>query len=496
MQRGFAFKLMPPKAIVDVLTMIGVHPAVTPENIDKPTPEMAAVMYQALSEFCYDMDVQQVKGRATEVPSVEQFVEIFDEALDVITTFKLARQLAFINRVEDFSMKDVWDPQSKRLRAILSGIINFCRYKESQTGIVQTMKEEVQNLDQVRLELVDKSNVVGDQLAQAQAQHSAELQDMWDAENALQEARETVDKLQKQQATADRMHEQAETKTFAAKEKLGQSEQRAEQLREHIASLQEQVAESPEGLERELQELQQAIRTQKARLDEKSDLKRSRTQRVQVLKSLKGNIDNYKGLLDKVGQAADVQATACDRTSAARGELSQMRSSLEARRGEDADLKQSLDQVSLDMEAAKQAHEEQVRQCDELRQKAMERHQELMGKRTEEQKQFDELQAERMKLETDIANVKRAYDAEMDELQAKLKQIQQEGEEYIQTVDGLMKTYNAEMGRAYPAPGNKSSCMASPGSAMRAQRRSTHTDAAGYPYSPGIWASPSPRRLH
>merc|ERR1719261_2391770 len=184
-------------------------------------------MYQHLAEFAFDMDIQQVKARAPEIQSVGQFMEIFDEAMDVVAIFKLARQLAFINRVEDFSMKDMWDPQAKRLRAVLSGMINFCRYKESQTNIITTMKQEVQALDNIRLELVDKSNAIGHELAEAQAQHSAELQDMWAAENEMQEANNVVDKLQKQKQAADRLFETADTKLESAKERLAPNEQRA-----------------------------------------------------------------------------------------------------------------------------------------------------------------------------------------------------------------------------------------------------------------------------
>merc|ERR1719238_811189 len=125
------------------------------------------------------MEIQLVKARAAEAQGVGQYMEIFDEAMDAISIFKLARELAFINRVEDFNMKDIWDPQPKRVRAVLSGMINFCRYKESQTNVITTMKQEVQALDSVRLELVDRSMATGHELAEAQAQHSAELQDMW-----------------------------------------------------------------------------------------------------------------------------------------------------------------------------------------------------------------------------------------------------------------------------------------------------------------------------
>jgi predicted nucleic acid-binding Zn-ribbon protein len=494
MQRGFAFKLMAPKDIANVLALIGVHPAITPENIDKPTYETASSMFQNLAELAYDMDIQQVKARAPEVQSVGQYIEIFDEAMDVIAIFKLARQLAYINRVEDFSMKDIWDPQTKRLRALLSGMINFCRYKESQTNVITTMKQEVQALDNVRLELVDKTNAVGHELAEAQAQHSAELQDMWAAENELQEAQGMVDKLQKQKQTADRVFENAETKSEAAKERLKQNELRAEQLRETIASLQEEVAESPEGLESEIQELQLAIRQQKARVEEKSDEKRARTQRVQVLGRLQGNIDQYKESLEKVGHAAALKAAAGDRTRLSRNELATMRASLETRRGEELELGQTVQQVNADMDAAKQAHADNVQACEDRRQQAMLQHQELQEKRTEEQKAWSVLQAQRAELEAEIANVRRAHEAEVNDFNASLRALQEEGEDYVQTVEGLMTQCDGEAGRSVPI-GCKPISMQSPGSA-RARRRSSELEkGAGFSCSPHVTASPAARRL-
>ena len=104
-------------------------------------------------------------------------------------------------------MKDIWDPQYKRLRAVLSGMINFCRYKENQTNIITVLKQDLGAIQNTRLELVDKANASGHDLAVAQAQHSAELQDMWDAENELQEATSMVQKLEKLKTAADRVHD-------------------------------------------------------------------------------------------------------------------------------------------------------------------------------------------------------------------------------------------------------------------------------------------------
>lgn len=46
--------------ISNVLNMIGVHPAGVNEQIERPVAENAMVFFNALAEFAYDMDSQQV----------------------------------------------------------------------------------------------------------------------------------------------------------------------------------------------------------------------------------------------------------------------------------------------------------------------------------------------------------------------------------------------------------------------------------------------------
>jgi len=479
MSRGYAFKLMSPKDIAATCQLLQINPPVTPELIDRPNPENCISMCQQVGEFAYTLETHQIKARAPEVPMVGQYMEIFDEAIDTIATFKMTRQLSYINRIEDFNLKDMWDPQSKRMRAVLSGIINFCRYKESQTGFIESMKQDVQALNNVRLDVVDKVNTVQHHLVEAQAQHSAELEDVWAAENEMQEAQGVVEKLHKQKAAADRIQEASETKLEVTKERLADCELRTNQLRETMASLQEQIAESPEGLEQEIQELQMAIRLKKAKVQERSDEKRTRTQRVQILRRLKTSSEKYAELLDKVEEALKVKEAASARLHGARQEQRELSKSLDARETEEHDSKQSCNQIVAEFEAAKEAHGAQLKEFDDRRQEALVQYQALQAKRTDEQKRWDALQAEKLQLESEIVNVKRAYDSEIDDLQSKLESIKEEGKAYIQKMRSFTDQYDAEQGRHLASR----PVMASPGRGHR---------ASGYPVGSPLGLRTSP----
>merc|ERR1719343_1935663 len=130
--------------------------------------------------------------------------------MDVVTVFRLCRQMAAINMIDDFNLKDIWEPATKRFRAVLSGVINFCRYKEAKVIVITSMKEDLHSLDAVRLDLVEKSTQQEACLTAAQEQRNSELQEMWAAEQEVQEAQATVDKLSRSRQAADRVVEEAE----------------------------------------------------------------------------------------------------------------------------------------------------------------------------------------------------------------------------------------------------------------------------------------------
>lgn len=464
--RGYAFRVMTAKDISAVLGMIGVHPAVSPDAVDRPTLEVAMSVFQHLVPFAYDMELAQVRAQT---PHIAHPTEIFDEATDVLTVFKLAKQLAAINLIDDFSLSDIWEPSSKRFRAVLSGIVNFCRYKEAQVIVITGMKADLHSLDAVRLELVEKSNLAGDELNVARERHNRELQDLFAAESDAQEAQGLVDKLRQQRHSAERLLENRDAMLGSAQERATQNEQRLSQDQLREADLRDQIAESPEGLEREVRELHQAVRQQKGRLEEKVDEKRARAQRNIVLGCLAEHLKGYKEDLAKVHEAAGQAAAAKSHTCSAGEELAALKRGLEAQRAEEAELDQAVKQTQAELEKAKQAHEGRLHQLEARRRQALLQHQELHAKRTEEQRQLATLQAHRLELDAEVTGARRAHEAEMNDLRAELQQLREEALAYVQGVEAECETYSARTSSGDGAAKGKL-LTASP-EARRAQRR-------------------------
>jgi len=475
MPKGFPFKLMQPKDISQVMALMGFQFA--PELIDRPTEVFAHTVCQNLAQFAYDMDIQQI--RAVQMPQPIQNPEIYDDAVDVLAVFKLCKQIALINQVEDFNFKDLWEPTTKRLRVIMSSIINFCRYKEARMISIDGMKESVVTLDCERMALASGAEEMAQKVRQAAARHNEELPDMWQAEQQVSEARASVEKLSKSKANADRVVDDAEAKLHTTKDRVIQSQLRVNQLREQVAGLADQIAESPEGLEAEIEELQAGIRQQKAWLEEKSSERRARAHRVQVLGRLAVFAEKYRDELFGVEQAAGATSAAVDRAAQAKDELAAAKMTLQASRAQQIDLEQACKQVNAEIEQAKQTHKESTEQLKLRQQHAFRTLEELQAQQIEEQRRCQLLLSQRLELESEDAAARRAHEAEMNELREQKKAIFEQSESYAQSVEALLAQHGYADGAMYVAESQHPT--GSPESLMRKLRR---------PLS-----SPSPARL-
>jgi len=430
-----SLRLMAPRDITAVLHTIGVHPPVTPEMLDRPTQDVVLSALVSLSEFAYDMDIQTLKSQIP--PDFQSAERNLSAAVELVAVLGLTRQLAVINGIDDFCLKDVWEPHPKRLRSLLSGIINFCRYKENQFIRISEMKEDEQTLFAERAELDERIGILEEELDHAQAQHDEEQPQMWAGEAEVREVRALVDRLQKQAQQTAHVQETAESE-LTQLQRASAEDHRKEHLVQQVSALRDQIAESPEGLEREIQDLHTQISQQKARLEEKVEEKKNFGRRVQLLAGLVGHTEKYGDEFDKAARAKARVYAAQEQNQSARDDLASLERSLEVRRGEEIELEQAVRRVDNDIERAKCLHEERVQQLEARRQHALQKQQEAHAQRTNDQKKVRALTLQRSELECKAKSLRNAHEVEM----AGLREVQRtqfaEVEDYMQRMHMLL----------------------------------------------------------
>mmetsp|Transcript_33309 Transcript_33309/g.75934 ORF Transcript_33309/g.75934 Transcript_33309/m.75934 type:complete len:456 (+) Transcript_33309:43-1410(+) len=432
-----AFKLLPPKDVVTVLNTIGCQPPITIEVLEKPTQDPVLNILESIAEFAYELPLHQIK--AASVPTMVQPREIFQDSLDLLVVHTLSRQLALINGIDDFGLRDIWDPQRKRLHALLSGFINFCRYKESNNNVVSQMKDDVQRMSESLMEAQDQLRVMEHRLADATNIHEAEQPEVRMLENQVREARAALEKQQKALQDSEKVLDEKKAALEVQERQTGDAEQKAKDAAQLVSDLQGEVAESPEGLEQEIQEFNICIRQLKARLEEKISEKRSRGQRTQALSRLEGHIARYTEDLDRATEAASKAACSKTRIATAQDELAELEHSLEGAETSRIELEQAARQVTADLDKAKADHEEVLQVFESRREHALEQQRDVQSKRTEELRRHEALVLQRVNLETEILEVQRAHEVEMAELEMHFRTLQENADAYMEDLDAATK---------------------------------------------------------
>jgi kinetochore protein Nuf2 len=483
MSKGYKYKVLAPKEIAKLLSTLG-NQSILPPAIEQPTAEGAAGMYQTLVECAYSTDVQSVKSMAN-LPIHDELIHIYDEAMNIVTTFELAKQLTQINSVSDFSFKDIWEPEAKRLRIVFSGIINFLRYKEQQTIITRSLKEDVQMLDTRRLELVGNLNGLEQELAGADAQYQEELPALIAAESDAQHARKNLERVQKNREVAERANEVYEAEKKAQQTKVTEKQRFITQLRDEESDLQGQIAEDPQGLEQDIQDLQGTHQQKKACVEDKVNEKRAKAQRDQALGRVVSQLEGYKEVLDKAAKETANAEAAAARLQKVRDDHSKSISMQEARRTTRLDLEERIRSMQNEIESSKSLHAEREQHIRNQNNCVLQQHQDLLQKRSKEQQEYHALQTEKEKVEAAVASEKRAHDEAMADMLGQEQAMIGGVEAYTQGIEALLQAQGGPKVSLMP-PNGRSGAEA----ADKSGRSASRDGQVGY----RIACSPSPAK--
>jgi len=462
------FKVMAPKELAQVVEVIremycveAGGPAggrvnstrITAEMMSKPSAEDADMMLRYVCQWVYDVDFPKKKQQIQHFP-------IHEEALDVSLTFTLTRQLAQISGIEDFVWRDIWEPNPKRFRLVLSGLVNFCRYKEKKMKFLEPLEQEFQQLDSERLELIKKvDEIIAECIRQEQEQYRM-APELRSAEKACEDAQDRLETVEQEREALDKVvnDKQARLTTKQSKEKKLQ--QKIAELLEKKSSLEDQIADCPNAIQDENTELDLENREKKAFVEEKNRERRSRTQRDQALDRVERSLKYYLDVLVKcVDVQEQLEGKAAERKDKRKEkeESNQVRVALEQECG---DLEASLEKVGEEIERSKAEFVENEQSHEHRRNQAIARQQELQEKQSEEQRDIFKQQDLNLQLEAQVSTTQKDHDLQVADLWAQIDGVKAEHDAYSQTVDSMLRQFEAD--RPVHLPIDKALSMKSP----------------------------------
>lgn len=424
-QRRLLFNLLTPKDLCHKLKVIcleveswhgdirhGAHKdanRITRESLTNPTSDDVLFFFKLIATFLFEADALEMRSKI-------DHADIHAEALEGMLIFTTTKHLCEINGIDDFTWKDIWEPKQKRLRAILSGLINFCMYSASRKEHLKSQEKHFEELEQTHKAVVSRL----DELGRLHLIKDREIRDqsplIIEVEKEITRAQDELQAAQILRKEKDGIVDEKDAILKIAQDERASQEEAHANCRAQIASCKDQIAQNPSSIAQDIDDLKLVHREKKAGLEAKVAEKKSRAQRDQVHATLLGILENYEDDQNKYNEAQKYYSDLVETRRKSHKEKESLHQLRAQRVDEVADLEERMNQVQVDIEDKKGAHEEQLLQLQERCKEANGKCEELLGKRSDEQREQHRLRVQLEETESEMAAVARTHEISKGEL--------------------------------------------------------------------------------
>ncbi|KAI9712870.1 MAG: kinetochore-associated Ndc80 complex subunit nuf2 [Chrysothrix sp. TS-e1954] len=298
-----SFMTLPEKEIAGCITDIGIPFSV--QDLQKPNPQQIQRIFEWFAELLMNTnrDVVSPAMRAAAEDLCGQYSDVFTpDTRDLMGYFITLRRLLQECGITDFTFQDLYKPTRERLVRIFSYIINFIRFRESQTPVIdehynksEVTKQRIETLyhsnhaKEDTLDDLERNRKSAEAALQAKQNRSKELESLLRGLKADQER--VIDRLERVKAEQGRLKGVLEDKTTQTMS-----------ARQAAAKLRPYTEQSPEALEMSLQQLSDNLSTDKAQIETLNRRSRALQTSCEAFSSVQNEVKMCTSLLNELSR--------------------------------------------------------------------------------------------------------------------------------------------------------------------------------------------------
>jgi kinetochore protein Nuf2 len=349
----------------------------TIEDLRKPQPHDIQRLFEyfanVLMNLTRDVVAPAMRAAAEGIAGPENADRLYSaDTRDLMGLFVMLRRLLLECSITDFALSDLYKPTYPRLQKILSYIINFVRFRESHTSIVDKHFEEAERTKlHVQQLYADKENLEA-RLAQLQRE-SATVEKVNRAKEAeLAELKPRLLDLdrRKQRLVADNNRAEDEKKRLVAL--LDERSSILDSVRADAAKLKPYSLQRPEALEASLRDLNATLASEKVNLESLERRIRALATSIESFTACGADISTTIRLLTDLGADLAREEEELSQASRCRETLSDKTNTVQ-------DVERTERLMKKQLEAVQARTEKLRRQAEERGQVAAKKMEELKG---------------------------------------------------------------------------------------------------------------------
>ena len=260
---------LPDKEIAGCISDIGIN--FTVEDLRKPNPQQIQKVFEWFAELLTNTTREVV------APAMRAAAEDFcgDDADRIFTAdtrelmgfFITMRKLLVECGIKDFTFSDLYKPTHPRLVKIFSYIINFIRFRESQTSVIDEHYNSSERTKNMIEQLYHSNQEKEEQLQEMQQNRKNVEQAIKDKEKRNQELKTRLLELKKGQERVSEKLERVKGEQARLKTMLEERTVSVMNTRHEASKLRPYTEQSPAVLEQSLRELSSNLNADRAEID-------------------------------------------------------------------------------------------------------------------------------------------------------------------------------------------------------------------------------------
>ncbi|OZJ06650.1 hypothetical protein BZG36_00276 [Bifiguratus adelaidae] len=237
------------------------------EDLNKPSAERILRIYASIAAFFTGVSPTELEEQSRQVLADLEYPETQRESVLQMAVHRQMVKLMVAAGMDDFSLRDLIKPDARRVKIVLSGVINFAKFREERMGIMEQFTHQMEdNLEQLS-NVEEEYGRLKAQIQELRNQREIEIPQIQDAEKRNEQRTLELKKLKSDQEQLVAKYENAKARKEDLRRQLDSKSTTKKSLLDEIARLQSRVVQNPEELQKLVAETQIALQAEKQSLE-------------------------------------------------------------------------------------------------------------------------------------------------------------------------------------------------------------------------------------
>ncbi|KAH6895687.1 putative kinetochore protein nuf2 [Thelonectria olida] len=385
-----AFMRLPDREIVGCITDIGI--TFTVADLQKPNPVHVQQIFEWFAELLLNATretVEPAMHAAAEDVCGEYSDVIPSDTRNLMGFYVSLRRLLFECGITDFGFNDLYKPTYERLVKIFSYLINFVRFRESQTSVIDEHYNKSESTKS-RIETLYTENQENDARLD-EMRHNRKAMEVQVREKSMRNEdlkRRLLELRRNQEKVATRLEEAKQRKS----DLTNLLEQRAQEkitLKQESTKLRPYVLQSPSALQNNLTELREILNNDKAHIDALDRRARALQTSTDSFSVVSTDVASCIKILDEIAAELSKEEEEMARNAKQRDALSERGNNAREVERAEAMLKRQLSKWTERTEKLREQSKTKAQESKEKMRELQAEHKRLQEEHTEKGKEME-----------------------------------------------------------------------------------------------------------